>query len=101
MGPIQDFLVQILPSIIGSTGAALWTKGGKRRILSLWILGIAVAYYIGPWIAQLANMPETVTGLIVGFFGISVIDKIFDGISKFDLTAFIDKVINFFLSRGK
>lgn len=97
---LQEFFYQMLPGIIGSTGAALWTKGGKRRVASLWILGIAVAYYVGPYIAGVANMPESVTGLIVGFFGMAIIDKVFEGIAKFDLANAFNKLVDRFLGKG-
>lgn len=70
----KDFI----PGALGSFGAALWwLKGPPGRRIGLGVLGSAAAYYGAPYISQTLGLPLQLAGLMLGLFGMSVVDSIF------------------------
>lgn len=74
---LPDFK-NFLPGALGSFGAALFfMKGSAGRRVGLGVFGSFLAYYGSPYISQTLNMSEGLAGLMLGLFGMSVVDSIF------------------------
>lgn len=70
-------LEKILPGLLGSLGAMLWINGTWNRKLALFAFGGVLAWYIPPWLSEVTGIPEGFGGLLVGLFGMSIVDAIF------------------------
>lgn len=92
-----DMVKEVLPSVAGSFGSILWMKASPMRMFALFVLGCFAGYYLGGVFALYSHMPETVSGFVVGLFGVACIDKAFDFIERSDLWALIS---GFLLRRG-
>lgn len=68
---------KLLPGIFGSMGAMLWIQGTLKRKLALFAFGGVASWYAAPWLSHVTAIPEGFAGLMVGLFGMSVIDSIF------------------------
>ena len=73
----MQHIEKLVPGAMGSVGALLWINGTWKRKIALLILGTAFTYYVGPWVAHETEIPETVAGLMVGLFGMSIVDSLF------------------------
>lgn len=91
-----DTLKELGPSAVGSGGALLWVKvqsGKLIRYMALFILGFFLGYFIGSYISSITTVPESVSCLIVGLFGVTLVEKAFENIEKSDVWAlFVDVV---------
>lgn len=96
---VRDFVHAVVYAVIGSTTAMFWLRGSWPRRIGMWGAGIAVAATVGEWLATLLDVPAAVIGLVVGLFGMSVIDRLFDAIQRFDLAAVANRVLDRFLGR--
>ena len=70
-------LEKILPGLLGSMGAMLWIQGSWRRKLALFAFGGVMAWYATPWIYQQTGISEGFLGLMVGLFGMAIVDSVF------------------------
>lgn len=84
---ISALLDRFAPGVIGSGGALLWLPGTWPRKLALFVLGVAVVYYLGPWMAEKTSIPETVVGLILGFFSMAIIDRALIDLQRLNLAS--------------
>jgi uncharacterized membrane protein YfcA len=84
---------KLLPGAMGSVGAMLWVQGTWKRKLGLLAFGTAVTYYVGPWVAHETDIPETVAGLMVGLFGISIVDSLFRAWQDLALSSLVREFI--------
>jgi hypothetical protein len=80
---------KFVPGLLGSMAALLWLEGNPTRKLGLFVFGVAVSYYFTPWLASESGVPESVTGLTVGLFGMSVVDSIFKVWTSLGLTSLV------------
>ena len=92
-----EIVKEILPSVAGSAGSILWMKGRPARMVALFVFGCFTGYYLGGVFALYYAMPETVSGYVVGLFGVACIDKVFDFIERTDFLALVS---GFILRRG-
>lgn len=86
-----DAIKEVGPSAVGSAGALLRIKVQARkalRRLSLFILGCYIGYYIGSYVSHKTGIPESVSGFIVGLFGVACAQKAFELIEKIDFGLF-------------
>lgn len=98
----HELLRELLPGAVGSGGAALlWLKGSWYRLLGMFLLGVASAYYIGTWLAEWAGVNDSATGLIVGLFSMAIVDRLFYSIEQFDFHALAMRVFDKFLGAKK
>lgn len=97
----HDFLRDLLPGVFGSAGALFWLRGGWRRLLGMFVLGVVFAHYLGTWLAEWAGVSVAATGLIVGFFSMALADRIFHAITHFDFHDLANRVIDKFLGVRK
>lgn len=72
-----NHLEKLAPGLLGSMGAMLWIQGSWKRKLSLFAFGGVMAWYATPWIYAKTGISEGFLGLMVGLFGMSVVDSIF------------------------
>ncbi|WP_237173056.1 hypothetical protein [Paracandidimonas lactea] len=99
MQDIQEIIERALPGVFGSAGALFWLKGGPIRKLGLFLFGVIVAYYVGTALAQWAGVNEAATGLVLGLFSMSIVDRLFDAIQQFDFNDLFDRIVDKFLGR--
>lgn len=71
-------LAKLAPGFIGSVGAMLWIKGTWPRRIALVVLGSATSYYASPYFVARMGMDHGLAGLLVGLFGMSVVDSVFN-----------------------
>ncbi len=57
----------------------------KQRIAAIGS-GIAMASYIGSWVSGFVGLDPEATGFLIGLFGISICNLIFESIKKSDLS---------------
>lgn len=80
---------KILPGVAGSAGALMWLEGSWRRKLGLFLFGVLLAWYLPAWLSQQTGMPEGALGLMVGLFGMAIVDKIFKIWIKLDISTIL------------
>lgn len=82
-------LEKIFPGLAGSAGAMMWLQGTWRRKFGLFAFGVLLAWYIPAWLSRETGIPEGVAGLMVGLFGMAIIDKMFSFWFEFDITSIL------------
>lgn len=98
---LHEFLKELLPGVFGSAGALLWLRGGWKRLMGMFFLGVVFAHYLGTWLAEWAGVSVAATGLVVGFFSMSIADRIFLAIQRFDIHDLFLRVVDKFLGARK
>lgn len=91
-----DTLKELGPSAVGSGGALLWIRVQSRKLIRyvlLFILGFFIGYYIGTYISSVTNIPGSVSCLVVGLFGVTIVEKIFEIIEKSDFWSLFAEIV--------
>lgn len=78
-----------IPGVIGAAGALLWIHAPWPRKLAMFALGATLAYVAADYVAAQFNMPNGLSGFILGLFGMSVVDAIFKAPMSTYVTEFI------------
>lgn len=86
-------LEKLLPGAMGSAGALLWINGTWKRKLGLLVFGVIVANYTGTWVAHETDIPETVAGLMVGLFGMAIVDSLFRAWQDLALSTLLNEFV--------
>ncbi len=66
--------------------ALLWLKESKVRGALLWAAGSFVAYTAAPPLADFLKMNPSLTGLVLGLFGMACVNKVFEVIQSLPLS---------------
>ncbi|MGG2041157.1 holin [Burkholderia gladioli] len=90
-------LAKIVPGAVGSLIALGFIGEGlswKQKAISF-VSGVAIAYYVGPFVIMLAHITEDSqklgTGFLVGLFGLAVTKELFKEINSADLIGAIKR----------
>lgn len=67
----------------GSMVALFWLRGSIPRKVGMFAAGWALSYYASTHVADWLGFNEGFAGFLLGLFGMSVVDKIFEGWQSF------------------
>lgn len=84
-----NHLEKLAPGLLGSMGAMLWIQGSWKRKLSLFAFGGVMSWYASAWLSHVTGIPEGFAGLMVGLFGMSVVDSIFRAWADLGLSSIV------------
>lgn len=63
---------------LGALVALLWLTGSWLRKTAMFMAGWALSYYGSPAAAEWLGFSEGFSGFLLGLFGMSIVDKIFE-----------------------
>src|SRR5574337_231350 len=86
-------LLKHVPGILGSIGALWWIHGPWHKRMAMVALGIAASVHGSAYIATTFGMSEGLAGLLIGLFGMSVVDSIFKTWAELGLTPMLREFI--------
>lgn len=82
---ITAILEKFAPYVIGSAGGLLWIRGSWHRKIAIFVLGVATAYYGSDYVTGRTGIPLQLTGLLLGLFSMSIVDKVFEEWQEFQM----------------
>lgn len=82
---ITALFEKFAPYVIGSAGGLLWIKGSWSRKIVIFVLGVATAYYGADYVTGRTGIPLQLTGLLIGLFSMSIVDKALEEWQEFQL----------------
>lgn len=89
-----------LAGVAGAMVSMKFINGTWPERLSLGLSGAVLAYFASPYISERLGMPEGLTGFLVGFFGMAVASRAWEGVQAFPITAVWQAVIDRIRGRG-
>jgi hypothetical protein len=87
---LLDDAIKAVPGFLGSAFATLFfNEPHWIRRIGVFLAGASLSWYASAWIASRSGMDEGFAGFLVGLFGMSVVKKIFDLWTSFDLSSIL------------
>jgi hypothetical protein len=85
---MQDFPPEVskaAPGIIGAAVSAMWTKEHPVRAFLLFLAGSASAIIAGDWLSHSLGIPPSLSGFLVGVYGIAILNKGYEALQEIPL----------------
>lgn len=86
-----DFANKLLAGASGSALAAWLAKLAGVSLVLATLAGVAIAWFVGPWVADLFDLHKeqarSAVSFLTGFFGLMVLRKLGDGVMAIDAAA--------------
>lgn len=82
-------LGRLIPGALGSLFSMFMTKDSYPRKISTFFGGVAASYYGTPYGVKVTGFDTGLTGFLLGFFGMAIIQSFLEGWQKFDLSIVI------------
>lgn len=67
-----------LAGVAGAMASLVWIRGPWPERVMMAVGGALVSYYASPWAAARTNMPEGLSGFLLGLFGMAVCAKVWE-----------------------
>lgn len=71
----------------------MWIQGSWKRKLGLFAFGGVLAWYASGWLSVVTGIPEGFSGLLLGMFGMSIVDSLFRGWEALNLSALLREYV--------
>lgn len=84
---IDPNIVKNAPGLLGAAGAAAISKTGWGFKFTIFILGLGAAWVGAAYGSKYAEIPEQLSGFLIGFFFPPVALKVVDTWNAFDLSS--------------
>lgn len=89
-----DLFERIAPPAIGSGAALHWLPGTWGRKAWLFITGLSFAFWGGPYLSMRTEIPESVAGLLIGLFSMTIVDKLMTEFRQWPAGQWLDTVFS-------
>jgi hypothetical protein len=90
---LLDLGGRLTPGALGSLFSMLLTTDGYPRKIVSFFGGVAAAYYATSYTIRVTGFNEGLSGFLLGFFGMAVLNSFMDTWKKFDLTSVIRQLL--------
>lgn len=90
---LQDEIIKAIPGTIGALVALRWLGGGIWHAGASFIGGSAGAYYGAPFVSNFTGTSESLTGFLVGLFGMAIASRVFEALSVLNVEQRLEKLL--------
>jgi hypothetical protein len=86
LGNLPESALKEIPGVLGSAFATMFfNEPSKFRRVGMFLAGAVVSWYGSDWMSTKTGMDQGFSGFLLGLFGMTLIQKLFEVWNTFDL----------------